>query len=79
MKITEITVFAGRTFNHPFEAYSNFKPSISLKSTLEEGDDAETVAKQLQAHAEDLMDDHKRDILERLEAENERRNADIGF
>jgi hypothetical protein len=28
MHITRIVVFAGRTFNHPHEDYSNLKPSV---------------------------------------------------
>ena len=30
-KITEITVSAGRTFNHPHESFSNLKPHVALK------------------------------------------------
>ena len=40
MKITNIVVRAGRTFNHPHESYSNLKPEVELTATLDEGDDA---------------------------------------
>lgn len=67
MKVTEITVSAGRVFNHPFEQYSNLKPHITLKATLSEGEDAEAAAKQLQQTAEKLVEDHKRALLTSIE------------
>lgn len=67
MKVTEIVVAAGRTFNHPHENYSNLRPSITVKATLDEGDDFEQVIKDLQAKAEQLVEDHKRHMLSSLE------------
>lgn len=67
MKITNITVRAGRTFNHPYEQYSNLKPEVELKATLEEGDDAAKCSKQLQAQAEGLVEDHKQGLLKSIE------------
>ncbi len=63
MQITEITVNAGRTFNHPYEQYSNLRPSVTLKATLVDGDDPMEAAKTLQAKAESLVEDHKRMML----------------
>jgi hypothetical protein len=63
MKITEITVHAGRTFNHPFEQYANFKPGLSLRATLSEEDDVEQATKALQLIAEQLAEGQKQQIL----------------
>lgn len=58
MKVTEITVSAGRVVSHPVENYSNLKPMVSLKAVLDEGDDYEQSIKDLQAKAEGLVEDH---------------------
>jgi hypothetical protein len=67
MQITEIVVNAGRTFNHPYESYSNLRPSVTLKATIAEGEDPDATTKQLQAKAESLVEDHKRNMLQSLE------------
>lgn len=67
MKITQITVNAGRTFNHPYESYSNLRPSVSLTATIQPGDDATACIKQLQADAEQLVEDHKNHLLASIE------------
>lgn len=72
MKIQEITVHAGRTFNHPYESYSNFKPGVSLRATLEDGDDPETAIKTLQAKAEQAAEQQKEQILADLAMLRER-------
>lgn len=63
MKVTSITVKAGRTFNHPHEQYSNLKPEVELTATLDDGDDAATCTKALQAQAEGMVEDHKQGLL----------------
>lgn len=63
MKIESIKVCAGRTFNHPFEDYSNFKFSVGIEATLAESEDAATEIKALQAKAEALAEDHKKNLL----------------
>ena len=76
-QVQEIVVSAGRTFNHPFESYSNLKPSITVKATLNEGEDWEAATKQLQATAEGLIEDHKRHMLQTIEEVEElRRKGD---
>lgn len=67
MKIEKITVSAGRTFNHPFESYSNLRPEVHLVASVEDGDDPEKCAKELQAKAESLVEDHKQNMLRSLE------------
>jgi len=67
MQVTEISVSAGRTFNHPYEDYSNLKPHLTLKAALDEGEDPAAVAKDLQAKAEQLVEDHKQNMLKSLE------------
>lgn len=67
MKITTITVTAGRTFNHPHEQYSNLRPEVAMTATLEEGDDPTTAIQNLQARAEQLVEDHKSGLLKSIE------------
>jgi len=67
MQVTEISVSAGRTFNHPYESFSNLKPHLTLKAALDEGEDPAAVAKDLQAKAEQLVEDHKQNMLKSLE------------
>ena len=67
MLIVEIIVSAGRTFNHPFESYSNLRPQITLKASLNEGDDADKAAQLLQAKAEKLVEDHKNNMLKAIQ------------
>jgi hypothetical protein len=67
MEVTEVTVYAGRTFNHPHEDYSNLRPGVTLKATLAEGDDPIAATKQLQAKAEQLVEDHKQSMLKSLD------------
>jgi|SRR5579859_7281543 len=67
MKIQEITVTAGRTFNHPHEQYSNLRPDVTLRATLEDGEDPDKAAKWLQAKAEGLVEDHKNGLLKSIE------------
>ncbi|MHB9155651.1 MAG: hypothetical protein ACYC5N_08155 [Endomicrobiales bacterium] len=66
MKITEIVVSAGRTFNHPYENFSNLRPQVALKATIEGEDDPLAAAKELQGKAEALVEDHKRSMLQTL-------------
>lgn len=66
MKITEITVSAGRTVQHPVESYANLKPFVTLKAVLDEGDDFEQITKDLQAKAEGLVEDHANALKKNL-------------
>lgn len=66
MKITEITVSAGRVISHPVEQYSNLRPQISLKAVLDEGEDADAATKQLQAKAEGLVEDHANQLTQHI-------------
>jgi uncharacterized coiled-coil DUF342 family protein len=66
MKITEITVSAGRTVPHPIESYANLKPHVSLKAVLEDGEDFVQVTKDLQAKAEEIVEDHANSLKTHL-------------
>lgn len=66
MKIQHITVHAERCFNHPYENYSNLRPSITLAATVEDGEDPSEAAKALQSQAETLVEDHKQSMLKSL-------------
>lgn len=67
MKVQTIKVSAGRTFNHPYESYSNLRPHVQLTATVDDGDDVNACAKALQAQAETLVEDHKQNMLRSLE------------
>lgn len=63
MTIKAIHVTAGRTFNHPFESYANFKFDLSFQAELAPGEDHLTSLAALQVQAETLADEHKEKIL----------------
>jgi len=67
MEITEITVSAGRTFNHPYETYSNLRPNVTVKANLAPGEDPVKAINDLQALAEKTVEDHKQELLNSLE------------
>ena len=67
MHVTEIVVSAGRTFNHPYESYSNLRPQVTMKANLQDGDDADAAVQALQAKAEKLVEDHKTMLLKQIE------------
>jgi hypothetical protein len=64
--VTEIVVSAGRTFNHPHEQFSNLKPGVELRARIEDGEDWQQAAKNLQARAEGMIEDHKQAMLKSL-------------
>lgn len=67
MKITNVTVTAGRTFNHPHEEYSNLRPEVTLHATLDDEEDRPSCIERLQNMAEGLVEDHKQKLLRGLE------------
>ena len=64
MNVTEIVVSAGTTFNHPYEQYSNFRPQVTLKAALAEGDDYAECLANLQKQAHDIVEQRKQAILQ---------------
>jgi hypothetical protein len=66
MKVVEVTVAAGRTFNHPFEQYSNLRPNVTLKAVLDGDEDYTAAVQTLQAKAEALVEEHKQHMLRSL-------------
>jgi len=79
VNINKIVVSAGRTFNHPYESYSNLRPHVQLTATLDETDDAEKCVKDLQAKVEMMVEDHKKTLLDSLHKleEMQRREREI--
>lgn len=63
MQVTEVIVTAGRVVNHPLESYANLRPEVTLKATLDPGEDVHAATKQLQATAEGLVEDHKNNLI----------------
>lgn len=74
-KVTDVTVQSGTTFNNPYESYSNYRPSVTLRAAIEEGEDPIEAARMLQVQADGLLADHKADILRGLRREEDVRNA----
>lgn len=67
MNIKQVTVSAGRTYNHPYEQYSNFKHHVELRADLSGEEDGFAAAKDLQAKAEALAEEHKTNMLRSVE------------
>ena len=66
MKIYKVHVSAGRTFNHPFEQYSNFRCDVQLQAEIEDGEDPVITTQALQAQVEKITEDHKQDLLKNI-------------
>lgn len=79
MEITQIKVSAGRTFNHPFEQYSNLRCDVHLDAKLSEGEDPKVATQALQAQAEEICESHKQDLLKQIHSLEQltRANAEI--
>ncbi|WP_043588109.1 hypothetical protein [Geminisphaera colitermitum] len=69
-KIIEITAGDQAGFNHPFEQYSNFKPSITLRAVLLDGEDPVKAIQNLQRDAHDCVEAEKDRILKHLAIEH---------
>lgn len=63
MRLTEITVTAAQTICHPTERFANWKPQLSIRATLEPGDDLANSVRALQSRAESLLEEHKATLL----------------
>lgn len=74
MKIREVTVHAGRTFNDPYESYSNFRPGISIRAEIEDDDVPGAAIERLRCMAEEEVEATKGMLLERAKA---KADADI--
>lgn len=67
MNVIQISVSAGRTFNHPHEDYSNLRPEVTMTATLTPADDYEKSIKTLQEQAETLVEGHKQAMLKSID------------
>jgi hypothetical protein len=81
MRITEITVSAGRVIPHPRESYANLRPMLTLKATVEEGETVAAVVAWTQAQAETLLSAHIDGMLTVIEAkyQAERKREDEAY
>lgn len=77
--VKEITVQAGTVFSHPYESYSNLRPSVTLRAVVADGEDPIEATKALQGQADGLLADHKADILRSLARENAVKEARYGI
>lgn len=69
LEVTEVIVSAGRTFNHPFESYSNFRPNVTIKAAVVKGEKIEDKIFALQQNAERIVENHKQRILDECKAQ----------
>ena len=69
MRVIEVSIGSGRTVPHPSRPGENYKPSCFLKARLEPGDDHFTIAGQLQADADSIVEMHVDGLLERTEVD----------
>jgi hypothetical protein len=81
MRITEITVSAGRVIPHPRESCANLRPMLTLKATVEEGETVAAVVAWTQAQAETLLSAHIDGMLTVIEAkyQAERKREDEAY
>lgn len=77
MKITTITVSAGRKFNHPYEEYSNLSTYLSVTAELGAKESPDAAAKELQVKCEALVEEHKLEMLKSLEHLEEKRQEEF--
>jgi type II secretory pathway predicted ATPase ExeA len=79
MKITQVTVSAGRVIPHPMQDFANLRPSVQLVATVEDGEDAAAVTRKLQAQAEQMVEDHKDHLIDSIHrlAEMSERDREI--
>ena len=70
MEIKEIIAGCGTTFNHPFERFANFRPTITVRAVLDDGDDYQKIASDLQEQAFRLVNAAKKRILDNIEKEH---------
>lgn len=72
MKIEEVIVSSGLTFNNPFESFSNFRPSVTLKASMSpDGENVESATRKLQEKADNMVREHKKKLLEQTKNEYE--------
>lgn len=64
MQIKRITVRAGRVVPHPLHAYGNLKSDLEIVADLDDGEDAESVRKELQAKVESDVEQHVYELKE---------------
>lgn len=67
MKIRSIHATAGRTFNHPYEQFANFRFELSFTADLDDGEESSQALALLKARAEVEADAHKAAILADIE------------
>jgi glycerol-3-phosphate O-acyltransferase len=71
MFISEITVQSQISYVNPNEDFGNFRPSVTLRARLQEGEDPVRAARKLQRIADVHLEEHREMTLERLAAEKE--------
>ena len=76
MTIEEITIHAGRTFNHPYEQFSNLRADVTVRATMGDNDNPDEVIRTLQAKCEKSVEDHKGVMLSALEKLSKMRMRD---
>ena len=64
MKIAQVTVHAGGSFNDPYENFRNHRPGVSITADIQEQDNVGTVIENLQYIAAERYETERLRILE---------------
>ncbi len=75
MKITSISVNAGRTLSMPGTNYANVRPQVTFTAEVQDGDDVIAVATQLQRQVEIFLEDQCEEIIALAAARCQAREA----
>jgi len=67
MHIFRIEAHSSRTFNHPFESYSNFRMGVTLLATVWPWEDKKAAARRLFAQADAQAEEQKQAKLKALQ------------
>lgn len=73
MKITSVSVNAGRTLSMPGTNYANVRPQVTFTAEIQDGEDAFAAAATLQERAETFMEDACDQIIAMAAARDQRR------
>jgi hypothetical protein len=77
MQVTEIEAHASRTFNHPYESYSNFRLGVTIRATIGPGEDVDLALMELRRRADQQAEDAKQGKLAFLAREHEERRRGL--
>ena len=66
MGVIEIEATASRGFNHPYEQFSNYRRSVTIRASLGADENPQEAVAELQSQAHNLVEKDKAELLMRL-------------